>query len=539
MKLFDWVSKIARRSSPENPSTNLANPDSWLVDWMGSGGTDSGVNVTPETAMKFSAVFACVRVISETIASLPLFVYEAKGRSKRKAREHDIYTLLHSKPNNDQTPFVFFETMLAHASLWGNAYAFIQRNNGAVPTELIPLLPDRTQVERIEGEKKYVTMVNGGRMIFDPLDIIHIPAIGLDGMQGLSPIANARQAIGLGIATEQYGAKFFGNNANPSGIIEHPNKLTPEARKNLRESWASRHQGLDNAHRVSILEEGMTWKQQSLPPDDAQFLQTRKFQLSEIARIFRVPPHFIGDLDKATFSNIEHQSIEFVVHTIRPWIIRIEQELNYKLFGRNELGKFYSEFKLDGLLRGDTKSRYESYAIARNWGWLSANDIRALENMNPVTGLDSYLQPLNMESIGGPSKPKPKEVPAEVKPKANSLGAFKGLFQDSLRRITKREVSEIRRLIKKESGDDWIDIYYNEYRGVVATALRPVFTAYIESGGHPSHAIDEALDYYSEKSSEALRSCGGNYESVLSDWEENKSERFTNIFGGFNNETRC
>tara|TARA_Y100001963_G_scaffold63430_1_gene88362 strand:+ start:657 stop:2261 length:1605 start_codon:yes stop_codon:yes gene_type:complete len=534
MKLFNWLSKIGKRSSPENPSTNLANPDSWLVDWMGEGATDSGVNVTPETAMKFSAVFACVRVISETIASLPLFVYETKGRSKRKAREHSIYNLLHNSPNRDQTPFVFFETLAAHASLWGNGYAFIQRNNGAVPVELLPLLPDRTQVERIEGEKKYVTTVNGERLFFDPMDVLHIPAIGLDGMQGLSPIANARQAIGLGIATEQFGAKFFGNNANPSGILEHPSKLTPEARKNLRDSWSARHQGLENAHRVSILEEGMQWKQQSIPPEDAQFLQTRKFQLSEIARIFRVPPHFIGDLDKATFSNIEHQSIEFVVHTIRPWVIRIEQEINQKLFRRDEAGTFYAEFKLDGLLRGDTKSRYESYAIARNWGWLSANDIRALENMNPVTGLDSYLQPLNMEPTGGPKKQKQEPTPPSEG--QSSLKPFKGLFQDSLRRISKREVSEIRRLLKKEKGNNWADSYYEEFRGVILTALRPVFTAFVESGGTPLYRLDDAVDFYSKKSIEAIRNCGTNFESVLSEWEENKSDRFANIFGGFENE---
>lgn len=529
MKIFDWMLRRGEyRASPENPSTNLSNPASWLVDLAGGGVADSGVPVGPESAIKYSAVYSCVRVIAETIASLPLFVYERDGRVKRKARDNKIYKLLQAKPNSEQTAFCFKELLSVHANLWGNAYAFIQRDNAARPIELIPLLPDRTKVERYKGKKRYSTTVNGTRLLIDPSDILHIPAISLDGLQGLSPIGVARQAIGLGIATERFGSKLFSNNGRPSGVLEHPGTLGADGPRNIEAEWNRKHQGLDNAHRVAVLQEGMTWKPMTIPPEDAQFLQTRKFQVNEIARIFRVPPHMIGDLDKATFSNIEHQAIEFVVHTIRPWLVRFEQEINSKLFGENEKGLF-AEFKVDALLRGDTKSRFESYAIARNWGWLSANDIRSLENLNPIKGGDMYLRPLNMEAVG--TKPQQLEKPKQ----ANSLEPFKGLFQDALRRVVKREIAEVRRLMAKEKFNP--DEYYEGFDGVVRTALKPVFEAFVASGGCSGFTLDGAVDYFRNDSIGCLAEASDNIEKELKRFESEKAESYSNIFGGFENES--
>ena len=353
-------------------------------------------------------MYACVRVIAETIASLPLHVYEATDTGSRKAPEHPLYRLLHDEPNAEMTSFVWRETMLSHLLLWGNAYCQIIRTGRNKIDSIYPLIPDQMDVDRdSRGNLTYTyTTSEGKTYALKPEDVLHIPGLGFDGVVGYSPIALEKSAIGLGIAAEEYGSKFFSNGARPSGILVHPNTVKdPSA---LRASWNAAFTGSANAGKVAVLEENMHFEPLTMPNNEAQFLETRKFQVNEICRIFRVPPHMIGDLDRATFSNIEHQSISFAVHTIRPWLVRIEQAMNRALFPDNEKAgspggrRYYVQFNLDGLMRGDYKSRMEGYAIARQNGWMSANEIRELENLNPLSDEDGgnvYLVNGNMIPI--------------------------------------------------------------------------------------------------------------------------------------------
>ena len=381
------------------------------VFYFGTSG--SGKSVTVQSAIQLSTVYACVRVISETIASLPLGIYETVNDGNEKATDHPLYRLLHDEPNSEMTSFVFREVMLAHLLLYGNSYSQIIRSGKNQVIGLYPLLPDHMDVDRdSKGNLTYTyTTSDGKTVLIKPRDVLHIPGLGFDGVMGYSPIALEKNAIGLGIASEEYGSKFFSNGARPSGILTHPN--TVKNPKALRESWNSAYGGSSNSNRVAILEEGMKFEPIAIPNNEAQFLETRKFQVDEICRIFRVPPHLVGNLEHATFSNIEHQSIDFAVHTIRPWLVRIEQAMNRALLSDQEKGRFFVQFNIDGLMRGDYKSRMEGYAIGRQNGWLSANDIRALENQNPIPadqGGDAYLVNGNMISISTAMKQQMEET---------------------------------------------------------------------------------------------------------------------------------
>ncbi len=366
------------------------------------GSSASGKSVNPRNAIQMTTVYACVRVIAETIASLPLSVYEDTGEGSHKALEHPLYHLLHDEPNTEMTSFVWRETMLTHLLLWGNSYCQIIRSGRAKIIGLYPLLPDRMEVDRDKsGKLTYTYTTSEGQPVqLRPEDVLHIPGLGFDGIIGYSPIALEKNAIGLGMSAEEYGSKFFQNGARPSGVLTHPN--TVKDPKRLRDSWNAAYGGSSNGAKVAVLEEAMTFSAISMPNNEAQFLETRRFQVEEICRIYRVPPHLVGNLDRATFSNIENQSIDFAVHTIRPWLIRIEQAMNRALFSQNEKGRFYVQFNLDGLMRGDYKSRMEGYAIARQNGWMNANDIRNLENLNPIPeeeGGNAYLINGNMIPI--------------------------------------------------------------------------------------------------------------------------------------------
>ena len=369
------------------------------------GASSSGRRVTERTAMQMTAVYSCVRILSETLASLPLHIYESSETNSRKATKHPLYKLLHDEPNPEMTSFIFRETLMTHLLLWGNAYTQIIRNGKGEVLALYPLMPDRMRVDRDEyGQLYYEYMLSdsdanakeSGAVRLSTQDILHIPGLGFDGLVGYSPIAMAKNAIGMAIATEEYGAAFFANGATPSGILTHPGVIkNPEA---MRESW-SKGFGGRNSHKVAILEEGMNYTPISIAPNEAQFLETRKFQLNEIARIFRVPPHMVGDLEKSSFSNIEQQSLEFVKYTLDPWVSRFEQAMTRRLLTDDEKKKYYIKFNVDGLMRGDYQSRMNGYATARQNGWMSANDIRALENLDLISdeeGGNLYLINGNM-----------------------------------------------------------------------------------------------------------------------------------------------
>ena len=376
------------------------NSGSWFSEMWGNI-SSSDIVVSEESAMSVSAVFACVRIISETVSSLPLWVYERKADGgKARAPTLPLNAVLHSSANDEMTAMTVRELLQTHLCLYGNAYAEIEYDASGRIRGLWPLRPDRVTVFRTpDGPLAYsVVLPNGSTVTLPKERVFSITGFGGDGIRGASILTMARESIGLAIATERYGSKFFANGARPGGVLEHPAVMSQEAQDRLRASWQNVHGGLDRAHRVAILEEGMTYKAIGLPPEDAQFLQTRKFQLNEIARIFRVPPHLIQDLERATFSNIEHQSIDFVVHCIRPWLVRWEQAINQQLLQPAQRERYFAEHVVDGLLRGDILTRYQAYKIGRENGWLSADDIRRFENQDPLPGGQGeiYLVPMNM-----------------------------------------------------------------------------------------------------------------------------------------------
>jgi len=393
------------------------------------GGTTSGKNVTERSAMQMTAVYSCVRILAEAIAGLPLHVYEYKSDGgKEKAIKHPLYLLLHDEPNPEMSSFVFRETLMTHLLLWGNAYAQIIRNGKNEVVALYPLMPNKMTVDRDEKGQLYyeyqhsndeANTLKGSTVRLKPTDVLHIPGLGFDGLVGYSPIAMAKNAIGMAIACEEYGAKFFANGAAPGGVLEHPGTIKDPQR--VRESWQSTYSGTSNAHKIAVLEEGMKYTPIGISPEQAQFLETRKFQINEIARIFRVPPHMVGDLEKSSFSNIEQQSLEFVKYTLDPWVIRWEQSLTRALLSLDEKQKYFVKFNLEGLLRGDYQSRMNGYAIGRQNGWMSANDIRELENLDRIPteeGGDLYLingNMLPMRSAGAFANTEPNDDGKEEK----------------------------------------------------------------------------------------------------------------------------
>ncbi len=375
------------------------------------GGTTSGKAVNERSAMQMTAVYACVRILSEAVASLPLHLYRYNDTGgKEKALAHPLYGILHDEPNPEMSAFSFRETLMTHLLLWGNGYAQVIRNGRGEVLALYPLMPDRMTVDRdAKGRIFYeysrsdgdARMMGGKSTVrLAPSDVLHIPGLGFDGLVGYSPIAMAKQAIGMGLACDEYGAAFFQNGAQPGGVLEHPGVVKDP--KRVRDSWNAIYQGSANAHRIAVLEEGMAYKPISICPEQAQFLETRKFQIDEIARIFRVPPHMVGDLEKSSFSNIEQQSLEFVKYTLSPWIARWEQSIYRALFSETEKKHYFARFNVEGLLRGDYQSRMTGYSIARQNGWMSANDIRELENLDRIPhedGGDLFLINGNMTRL--------------------------------------------------------------------------------------------------------------------------------------------
>ena len=366
MNLFSGL--FHSRDKPQNRTTG-----STYTFFMG--GSTAGKNVNERSAMQMTAVYACVRILSEAIAGLPLHLYHSKtDGGKEKAVGHPLYFLLHDEPNAEMTSFVFRETLMTHLLLWGNAYAQVIRNGKGEVIALSPLMPTRMQVNRNEKGQLYyqyttssddAPTMEGSAVVLMPEDVLHIPGLGFDGLVGYSPIAMAKNAIGLAIATEEYGAKFFANGAAPSGVLEHPGTIKDPQR--VRDAWMSQFGGSHNSGKVAVLEEGMKYTPISISPEQAQFLETRKFQINEIARIFRVPPHMVGDLEKSSFSNIEQQSLEFVKYTLDPWVIRWEQSLQRTLLSSEDKKEYFFKFNLEGLLRGDYASRMSGYAKQRRY----------------------------------------------------------------------------------------------------------------------------------------------------------------------------
>jgi HK97 family phage portal protein len=500
--------------------------------------TYAGPPVTEENAMRSSAVYACIRIISESIAALPLVLYKQSGRDKSKATSHPLYPILHNLTNPEMTALEWRELMISHCLLCGNGYSEKDIDNGGKIRALWPLRPDKMEdLQRgSNGQMYYMYRMPDQTLRAIPsYRIHHLKGLG-NGLMGFSPILQAaKQAIGLSLAAEEYGARFYSNGARPGLILRHPGKLSEQAAKRLKESYAYEHQGLSNAHRTKILEEGMDVTTIGIANNEAQFLETRKFQVTEIARIFRVPPHMLADLDRATFSNIEQQSINFVMYTLMPWLVRHEQAIYRDLLTEGERRTMFAKYNVEGMLRGDTLSRYQSYQVAVNNTILTPNEIRELEDRNPMEGGDVLFTPLNLIALGtepAPPAAAPTVEPAPEPPQARLLvevaqprtpllpekrvddaqrralmNRHVRLFEDAASRAVKRESADIRKAAKSKLGKrdaesfaTWLETFYKQLRSWFPDYFRNIMLTYAETmmasvaaelGGEPAPLDDE------------------------------------------------
>lgn len=397
---------IARPKAEANELRSMT-----VEEWakLQSGGTLSGtgVYVSPESALRYTTVLICVRVLAESVASLPCLLYKKRADGgKDRATEHPLYKVLHDQANAWNTAFEYAEGTMVNLSTRGNGYSYVERNRKGQTIGLVPLNPDGVTISQaIDWSPKYeVIMPDNVRAKLSTKDMHHIRGPLPRGYIGRSMISLAKEAIGLGMAAEAFGSNMYRNGVKPSGILKHPKVIGPTATENLRQQFSDRYAGLENSGKPLILEEGMDWVSMNIAPKDAEFIDSRKFQRSEIAGIFRVPAHLVNDLEKATFSNIEFQTLDFIIHSLRPWLVRWEQAINRDLLTEQDRADgYFCEFLLDAMLRGDTKSRYESYSSAIQNKWMTANEVRIKENMNPREGGDVFENPAIQVD-----KPKPK-----------------------------------------------------------------------------------------------------------------------------------
>lgn len=451
-----------------NSGSWSAADDRWYAPYLGLE-TNAGAKVDHSSVMGIPAVWACTRIIAESIASLPLHLYTRKGRGKDRASNHPLYGLLHDMPNPEMSAMSFRETLTYHILHWGNAYAEKDLDQLGRVKALWPIPPDRVEVRRDMDTMKIfyrVRLEDTGVTQDIPRDsMLHVPGLSYNGIVGMSPITKMREALGFALATEEFGARFFGAGTHPGLVVSHPGKLGEQAYKNLKDSLATKYSGLGKAHRLMLLEESMKVEKIGFSPEDSQFLQTRAFELAEICRIWRVPLHLVQEYSKGTsYASNEQQSLEFVIHTLRPWLVRFEQGYNNQLFLTDlERRRYFFEHLVDGLLRGDITARYEAYVKGRNGGWLSANDVRELENLNPLPGDqgDIYLQAVNYQEAGKeppeppepppPSGPTPPEdlPPADYwRAKTSEMETIKpylGIFTDAIGQILSREANQLKR----------------------------------------------------------------------------------------------
>jgi HK97 family phage portal protein len=444
--------------------SSYTDPEPWFKSWLVGDRTAAGTRVNERNALQVSDVYKCVRVISETVACLPKKVFERVtlvGRpGKQPAPTHPLYRLIHDAPNPYMTAFTYFEMGMAYLLTWGNFYSYIERGSRTGrPRGLWPLQPDRVRIETLNGTLwYYVADYEGRESRFYSDEILHIHGLGYDGIRGYSPVRLMMESLGWAKATEQYSARFFGNSARPSGLLlaDAGVAIKKEDEDALKASFKEFHEGVDNAHRLMLIKGGVKFERLTMPADEAQFLETKKFQRSDAAGMFRLQPHKIGDLDKATFSNIEHLGIEFATDTITPWAERIEQEFD-RLLPDSEQQRFFIECELEGLLRGDTAARTQYYREMFNTGSLSQNEIREKENFPPFTGGDEHWIQLNMMPLslakelltaknqqspptaGTSPNANPPENVFLMELQARVRRAYSGVFRDAVGRLLNRK----------------------------------------------------------------------------------------------------
>jgi HK97 family phage portal protein len=509
-----------------------------FASWFGPR-TRSGEDVTPATAMTLSTYFACVRNLSEDLGKLPFMVYREEVSGRERVPGHPMYQLLHDAPNPETTSMTFRETLTSWAASWGNGYAEIQRDGRGLPVALWPIHPSRVRVHRDIDSGALVYDVSAdvsaggiayGAVRLRPEDVLHIHGLG-DGVCGYSVLRFAAESLGVGLAAQSFGAAFFANGAAMSGILTHPGKLEDKARANLRESWAAAYGGARKAGATAVLEEGVTYERTSVPPDEAQFLETRQFQVEEVCRWFRMPPHKVQNLLRSTFSNIEAQNTEYVIDTLMAWAVRWEQEVRRKLLAGTDL---VAEILFTGMLRGDQNARANFYRTMVNIGALSPNEVREAENLNDGgTALDRYYMQSNMlplEFIGttttrspaitdGPAPSTPAEDPAAADVAARAdVGAqidhLRPLFLDACSRVLHREVVGAAPAGKKYSGNarnlrNWADEFYAEQHEYLRDALAPAVTALAGVAGVAVPDLNAFARDHADASRAAFLASGG------------------------------
>jgi HK97 family phage portal protein len=495
--------------------------------------TWTGDAVTPDSALGVPAVLACIIVLTEDIGSLPWYLYDrlakGKGKAAMQAVNHPLFELLHDTPNPEMTSMNYREIVIGHLAGWGNSYSQKIYSKAGELVELWPLLPNRMRVFRDvpEGPRRYLyTAGYGDPIAFTQDEILHIPGFGFDGLTGYSRIEVARQAIAIMMATEKYSGSFFENDARPGVVLMYPNRLSDKALENIKASWNLDYKGGRKHSKVAVAEEGVKIETLGLPPEDSQFVQTKQWGLEEVCRIFRMQPHKIMHLIHATLNNMEQQSIEHVTDTLRPWAVRLEQNVNMQCLTEAERQRYYNEIMFDGLLRGDTAARYTSYVQGRQWGFLSANDIRELENLGPIDGGDTYMMPLNMQAVGqgAPMDPntvndqsgnhsktpmiveshlldrfsteeRMKRAKSAVETRRRLMVAERPVIKDVAARCLRREIHDVKeaagkylkpgtgeRKEKRDAGqmDTWLKLFYEGHQDFVKKQFAPVISSYGE-----------------------------------------------------------
>lgn len=489
--------------------------DAEMMTLLGGARSAAGVGVNAGNAMTLAAVFACVRVIADNVGMLPLITYRRLSNGgKMRAADHPLYPLLHDAPNSEMGAYEFRRLAMAHMLAWGNAYAEVVYGDGGQVQGLYLLRPDRMELMRRGGALVYVYRLDSEKVIeFNQSQILHLrDAYSGTGLVGNSRIKAHAEEIGFGMALREFGNRYFGNGARPGVVLKHPGRLSAEAAGRLKADWSVAHEGLTNAHRVAVLEEGMGLETIGIPPEESQFLESRKYSVTEIARIYGVPPHKIGDLDRATWGNIEHQQLDFVQGTLQPHLVNIEQAITRTLLQPSERQTVYVEHLIEGLLRGDTATRYNVYVSAVQNGIMTRNEIRLRENLNPVAGGDEFLVPLNLAPVGSMRSDEPAETrcscgdtdhTTETRAEEGdilppNLAAIRrerqriarrqvGPLSDAAGRLVRRETADLRRAVSRYLGArsvdgfrKYLDRFYEDLRGVVGDYFAAQLIAYAQ-----------------------------------------------------------